>query len=283
MKRKIKVIVDSASDLGKEIYEKYDIDVVPIYVILGDTTYQDYYEIDTARIYAFTEETGIYPKTSAASPIKFYNSFKKYYDEEYDILYVGLSSKLSATYSIALQAAREVDPKGERIFLVDSGNVSVGIGVLVLKALKFIEAGKSVQEVQELIQEMAYKTNTFFVIDTLEYLQKGGRCSALVRYAAATLRLKPIIKMIDGLLEVIKKPIGYKRGLKAMLADVENDFGKIDQELVYVAYSVPNHYVDYTVKKVKNMGFKKVLTANTGATISTHCGPGTIGIVYIYK
>ena len=194
----------------------------------------------------------IYPKTSAASPIKFYNSFKKYY-MRYDILYVGLSSKLSATYSIALQVKR-VDPKGERIFLVDSGNVSVVIGVLVLKALKFIESGKSVQEVQELIQEMAYKTNTLFVIDTLEYLQKGGRCSALVRYAAATLRLKPIIKMIDGLLEVIKKPIGYKRGLKAMLADVENDLEKIDQERVYVAYSVPNHYVDYTVKS-KEHGF----------------------------
>ena len=130
---------------------------------------------------------------------------------------------------------------------------------------------------------MANKVNTQFVINTLEYLQKGGRCSALVRYAAATLRLKPIIKIIDGALEVIKKPIGYKRALKAMLLDSENDFERVDPDIAYVAYSTPNRHVDSVVKKLKKIGFKKVLTATTGATISTHCGPETIGIVYIYK
>ncbi|HHV14087.1 MAG TPA: DegV family protein [Acholeplasmataceae bacterium] len=281
--RKIKLIVDSASDLGKEYYERLNIDVVPIYVILGETTYQDYYEINTEQIYAFTEETGIYPKTAAASPALVYDVFKKYYDEGYDILYIGIGSKISATFSVAQAAAKEIDPKGERFFLVDSGNVSVGIGILVLKAQKLKEKGLSAKEIQTQIQEMANKVNTQFVINTLEYLQKGGRCSALVRYAAATLRLKPIIKIINGALEVIKKPIGYKRALKAMLLDSENDFERVDPDIAYVAYSTPSRHVDSVVKKLKKIGFKKVLTATTGATISTHCGPETIGIVYIYK
>ncbi|HPV55255.1 MAG TPA: DegV family protein, partial [Bacilli bacterium] len=99
--RKIKIIIDSTSDLGKEVYEKHDIEIVPIYVILGDNTYKDYYEMDTTRMFAYTEETGIYPKTAAASPLWIYKVFKKYYDEGYDIVYTGISSNLSRTFFIA--------------------------------------------------------------------------------------------------------------------------------------------------------------------------------------
>lgn len=279
--RKIKIIIDSTSDLGKEVYEKHDIEIVPIYVILGDNTYKDYYEMDTTKMFAYTEETGIYPKTAAASPLWIYKVFKKYYDEGYDIIYTGISSKLSSTYSTALTAAREIDPNEERIFLFDSENLSTGVGLLVLKIIKYRDQGLSAKEIRDKVKELVPNVKTQFTLNTLEYMQKGGRCSAVVRYAVAAFRFKPVIKVNDGLLEVARKPIGFKRSINSMLLDAENAFPTADQDAIFVTYSSYGDWVDYLVAELKKIGYKNVYTTLAGATICTHCGPQCVGILYI--
>ena len=252
--RKIKIIIDSTSDLGKEVYEKHDIEIVTIYVILGDNTYKDYYEMDSTKMFAYTEETGIYPKTAAASPLWIYKVFKKYYDEGYDIIYTGISSKLSSTYSTALTAAREIDPNEERIFLFDSENLSTGVGLLVLKIIKYRDQGLSAKEIRDKVKELVPNVKTQFTLNTLEYMQKGGRCSAIVRYAVAAFRFKPVIKVNDGLLEVARKPIGFKRSINSMLLDAENAFPTADQDAIFVTYSSYGDWVDYLVTELKKIG-----------------------------
>lgn len=279
--RKIKIIIDSTSDLEKEVYEKNDIEIVPTYVILGDNTYKDYYEMDTTRMFAYTEETGIYPKTAAASPLWIYKVFKKYYDEGYDIIYTGISSKLSSTYSTALTAAREIDPNEERIFLFDSENLSTGVGLLVLKIVKYRDQGLSAKEIRDKVKELVPNVKTQFTLNTLEYMQKGGRCSAVVRYAAAAFRFKPVIKVNNGLLEVARKPIGFKRSINSMLLDAENAFPTADQDAIFVTYSSYGDWVDYLVAELKKIGYKNVYTTLAGATICIHCGPQCVGILYI--
>ena len=283
---KIKIITDSTSDLNY-LYDELDIKVLPLSVIFGDKAYLDGVDINTQDIYDKVKENGILPKTAAIVPSVIIEEFKKWYDEGYDVIFTGISSKMSSTYQSAVLAAKEVDESGERIFVVDSGNLSTGIGLLLCKAAMDRDKGLSAKEIVANMEYNVKRVKAQFAIETMEYLHKGGRCSGVARIFGTLLKIKPIIFVRDGSMTVGKKPLGkMTTALNAMLKMLEEDKEKnnVDPEFIFVTDSIAEESRAYLVPKVKELfPNSKVYSTVAGGVIASHCGPGTIGILYICK
>ncbi len=284
---KIIIVTDSTCDLSQEIINKYDFKVLPLYVNFGDKVYKDRIEMNVDKMYATVEETGVYPKTSAASPDDFYKFFKELLEEDVEIIYTGIGSTLSSTLQNAHIARREfTEEEQARIHLVDSLNLSTGIGLLLLKAASFREVGYSAKEIVEKMEEIVPKVRTQFVVETLEYLHKGGRCSGMTRFIGTALRMKLLIKLTDGKLGVDKKAIGAtKKALNLMLDDFYALLPDIDKEFLFVTHSNATknfNYIDEKITSIKD-SFDNIYETKAGCTISSHCGEGCIGILYIEK
>lgn len=281
--RKIKVFTDSTHDLSKELIEKNNISVVPLYVNFNDEVYKDGENIDYKLLYKKVKELGVLPKTSAPSPSDFYNAFKPFIDEGYDIVYVGLSSMISTTVQSAKIASEDFS---DNIKIIDSLNLATGVGILALTICDLIEDGLSIEEIEkEIIENYRDKVRTSFVIDTMEYLHKGGRCSALTSLLGTALRIKPIIAVNDGKLDVAKKARGKRDKIaNIMKEELINNKDSIDTKRFFVTHSE----CDEVAKQIKNdllknTDIEEVYITNTGSIISSHCGPGTLGLVYLEK
>lgn len=283
--RKVMIVSDSTCDLSDEILEERKIDLVPLHVVFSDKeTYNDRVDINLVKLYEKVEKENIFPKTAAVSTFEFNKFFNKYIEKGYDIFYTGLSSKLSCTYQNALIAAEEF-PKG-RIEIVDSGNLSTGIGLLLLKACDLRDAGKNVHEIATAIKDIVPRVRTQFVIDSLEYLHKGGRCSGTLRFVGKMIRLKPIILVRDGGMSVGPMAIGaMRKGLNTLINVYRNDYSNVDEDYVFITHSVCNDSADYIQEQVNQFGnnIKHYLRTMAGCVIGSHCGPRCIGILYIVK
>lgn len=278
---KIKIITDSTSDLSKELYDKYDIEVLPLYVTIGDKTYKDFYEIDAKKLYKLVSETNSFPKTAAITPLLLEQTFQKYIELGYDILFLSVGSKFSMTFNNASVAEKQVNPG--RVFLVDSQSLSTGTSLLIFKMMKYINEGLSAREVAEKVQLLTKNVKLQFAINTFEYLHKGGRCSGTTKLIGTALRIKPIIKVLNGGMVVGKKTIGFKKALNAMLEDARRDLGIIDKDVVFVTHSLNEKDADYLKNELIKMGLGNIIITCAGAVISTHCGEKAIGILYLVK
>lgn len=280
--KKIGIITDCTCDLTKEMYEKYNIEVLPLYVVMKGKTYQDGIDITTEEMYKLVDKYNELPKTSNVSPAKF-EEFFKYYLEKYEsIIYYGIGSDLSGTYQNAKIAASEFDEN--KVFIGDSKNLSTGIGLLILKAAKYRDEGYSAKEIFEKVNELVPRVRTQFAINTLKYLHMGGRCSGVSKILGTALKLKPIIKVINGKLEVSKKPIGYVRALRTMLDNAYVDLGNIDLDHVFVTHTVADDDAKYLKGELSKVIPSDCLReTNASGVIATHCGPRTIGILYLVK
>ncbi|MBR2891121.1 MAG: DegV family protein [Bacilli bacterium] len=284
--RKIVITSDSTCDLEKEILEQYDIKVVPLYINVDGVEYKDGIDITTPEMYKLVDEKKSIPKTAATSVGDFINFFTPYYEEGYDIIYTGISSTMSVTYNNALTAASMIDEEGDRIFVIDSGNLSTGIGLLLLKACKAKEEGKSAKEIKELMESLVPKVRSQFVVETLDYLHKGGRCSGVVKFIGNILKLRIQIEVFEKSMRVAKKTIGaMKKALSQMVHDYLDKFNKMDDEFVFVTHSEAYDSKDFILnllapvkEKIKNL-----FITRAGCVISSHCGQGCIGILYIEK
>lgn len=281
--KKIRIITDCTSDLTKQIYEENDILVLPLYVTIGGKTYSDGIDITTKEMYELVNKYNELPKSSNISPTTFEETFRnelKNYDE---IIYLGIGSKMSSTYNNACFAAREVDPS--RIFIVDSENLSSGIGLLILRAVKLRKQGLSAFEISEELKKITPLVRTQFVINTLEYLHKGGRCTGTVKIIGTLLKIKPIIRVAHGEMEIAKKPMGkFERGLEVLLGYVKDDLENIETDNIMVTHSETDKDADYLINELKKMNkFENIIKTSASGVISTHCGPRTIGILYILK
>lgn len=276
------IMSDSTCDLSKELIEKHQIPIIPLYVNFGDDLYRDGVDITTRELYQKVDERGMLPKTSAPSIGDFIEIFKPYIEDGKDIVYIGISSKLSATQQNARLAAQEF-PEG-RIHVVDSLNLSTGIGLLVLKACTYRDKGHSAKEIAEYIEGIVPRVKTAFVIDTFDYLHKGGRCSSLTSFVGTMLKIKPIIHVIDGGMIVGQKPRGIKKAYRIMLSQIFNDKNILDSEFVMVTHSEAPDAAKYLAEEINNhLSVDNLYTTEAGCVISSHCGPGTIGILYITK
>ncbi|WBW96750.1 DegV family protein [Oceanirhabdus sp. W0125-5] len=282
---KIKIFSDSTCDLTKEIIDKNNISIIPLYINFDNDVYKDLIEITTDELYKQVEVRNKLPKTAAASPNDFYNAFKPHIDNGENIIYIGISSKISSTINNAMLAAQEF-PEG-RIEIIDSLNLSSGIGLLVMKAVDYVNEGMDFNQVTKKIKQLVPKVRTAFVIDTLDYLYKGGRCSAVQHVASGILGIKPIISVIDGKMIVAKKIRGKRiKVMNSLLSYVFKDKSNIDLSRVTITHSKADENAIYLKEKIENdseIDIKELLITNAGCIISSHCGKNTIGILYIEK
>ncbi len=278
---KVIITTDSTADLSQDILNNRGIQTIPLYVRFGDETYKDGVEIQTELLYEKVSELGYHPKTQAASPGDFEVFFKKYLDLGYDIVHISIGSKLSATYQSAVIAKDLLE--SENIYIVDSKNLSSGIGLLVLKASDLKEQGQSASEIYNSINKLVPKISSQFAIKTLDYLHKGGRASGLTAFVGSVLQIKPIIKVIDGKLEVYKKSVGkMKRALDLMIDDLVKVKEKIDKNYVFITHSIADDSFNYIKEQLTDkIEVKQIIEGHAGCVISSHCGKGTIGILYI--
>lgn len=279
----VKVFTDSTCDLTLDILKENDISIIPLYVGFDDGTFKDGVDITAGELYKKVEECGKLPKTAAPSPIDFYNKFKPFIEQGMDIVYIGISSGLSGTLQNAMIAAREF-PEG-RIEIVDSQNLSTGVGILALKACDFARSGMNIHEIASRISQLAPKVKTAFVIDTLDYLYMGGRCSSLQNFMSGVFKIKPIVKVVDGRMILGEKARGKReKALNTMLDNVIMDKENIDLDRIIITYSEGSTDSEYLEKKLKeNLDAKVIHITVAGCVISSHCGPNTIGIIYLNK
>ena len=279
--KKICILTDCTADLTKELYEKNNIEVLPLYVTIGGKTYSDGIDITTEEMYEKVKEFGELPRSSAIPPAIFEEKFKELLSEYEQIIYMGIGSGFSGTYNSAFVASHDFPQ--DKIFVIDSKNLSSGIGLLLLKAAKFRDQGLDGATIKAKIEELVPRIRTQFAIDTLEYLHKGGRCSGTARIFGTLLKLKPIIRVENGAMNVAKKPMGkFSRALDIILDYVHHDLENIDPEFVMVTHSLSDVAAQYFQDELKKMNkFTNIYETFAGGVISTHCGPKTIGILYI--
>lgn len=285
MTNKVIIVSDTACDLSPELIKQYNVEIIPLHVNFENEEYIDARNIDLQTIFEKVKEKGVLPKTSAVSPAEFITFFGKLLknNPNTDIVYIGISSTLSSTYQSSLIAVEALETN--RIYCVDSKNLSTGYGLLVLKACKYRDQGMNGSQIADRINHILPRVKTQFVIETLEYLKKGGRCKGITLVIANVLKIHPMIVVREGKLVVARKVIGnMKKACLDMMKVFNRDIGKIDPEFVFVTHCRANDYIDYVRDEVIKANFvKNILVTEAGCTIGTHCGPGTIGILYLMK
>lgn len=282
--RKVKVITDSTCDLPSDIIEKFDIAITPLYVDFGEESYKDGVTLFPEQLFQLVREKGILPKTAAPSPYDFIKQMREYVDLDLDIIVITISAKMSSTYQNALLAASEL-PAG-RIRVIDSQNITMGIGSQVMIAGEMAKEGKSLSEIADRVKDITPKAKVSFVIDTLEYLYKGGRCNVVQNLLGTALRIRPIIGVEDGSMIVENKVRGdKKRALDKIVDEVIKNSSKINFNRIFVLYSCGSEEeADYVKDSLHRAlpGIELPLV-QAGCVISSHCGEKTLGISYIEK
>ncbi|NMA83466.1 MAG: DegV family protein [Epulopiscium sp.] len=279
---RVKVFTDSTADLSEELLQKYNISVIPLYVVLNEKSYRDGVDLTTDEMYRCVEQYQMLPKTSAPTTEDFKAAFQPWLSEGYEIVYIGLSSALSGTIQIANLAASELEK--DRIHIVDSLNLSTGIGLLVLEAADMANQGIDASEIANKIQEDVPKVRSSFVIDTLKYLHMGGRCTSLQMLANSVLKIRPQIIVRDGGMVVGSKYRGNrKRCWESFYKDHIGDGEGIRRNRVFLTQSgCSMEEVTFLIENLRNeLDVEEVLTTEAGIVISSHCGPKTMGILYI--
>lgn len=281
----IAITTDSTCDLPQRFIDENDITVVPLTVLLDDTVYRDGVDIKPDDVYSFVEKTGKLPKTSAVTPAEYFEVFKQLTDEGKKVVHIGFSSGLSSSFQNACVAASEFD----NVFCVDSKTLCTAQGLLVLKACDYRAKGMDAKKIADRVTKLVPKVSATFVLDGLEYLHKGGRCSSVARFGANVLGIKPSIAVDNqtGKLEVSKKYRGKTEIVyKQYIADRMNEIKRIQPDRVVIAESggVSSQIIAFAKGVIEGKDkFNQVIVADAGCTISSHCGPKTFAIFYIKK
>lgn len=283
---KVIVIADSTSDLSTDLIEKNNIKIIPLHVSFTDdpTDYLDGVTLTSEEVYKKVEESGNTPKTGAINVQEFVDFFKPIIEEGDDIIFTGIGSGLSSTYNNALLACKDF-PKG-RVEIVDSKNLSTGTGLLVLKMCLFRDEGLNIHEIAKKVNELVPLVSAKFCIDRLDYLYKGGRCSGLTKIFAHVLHIHPVAKVIDNKLTVYRTPRGkYIKAVDEQINEFINDLPNMDTSCIFITDSGHMDGEDaYIEKKLsKYVNPENIHHTRAGCVVSSHCGPKTIGILYILK
>ena len=282
MTKRVIIASDSTSDLNAELIERYGVRIVPLTVNLGGNLYLDGVDVDPDRIYRHYEEHKELPKTSAPNIADFEDFFTKCTSEGCSVVFFTISASMSATYNNARLAAQEF----EDVFVVDTKNLSTGGGLLVSFAGELATQGLSAAEIAARCEEIVPCVDASFVVDDLEFLHKGGRCSAVAAFGANLLQLKPCIVVKDGKMGVSKKYRGkFGAVLSTYVADRLGDASDVELDRIFVTHAgCDEAIVRQCVEQVKSIApFGEVQITRAGCTISSHCGRNTLGVLFIRK
>lgn len=281
----VKIFTDSTSDLSKELLEKYNIDVIPLYIHLGDEEYKDGEEIGIQDAFKWSDENKTTPKTAACSVDDVIKAIEPYKESGDDVIIFTISGEMSSTLQVMRMAAEEMEYE-DHVFVIDSRNLSTGIGLLIMEAAVMAEDGKSAEEIVAKVNEYIPKSRASFVIDTLVYLARGGRCSAVAALVGGMLNIKPKIVVKDGTMGVDKKYRGpYKKVILQYAKDLEPQMLNAKKDRVFVTHTpCDDGIVESVVDYVKSLNyFDDVIVTEAGTTIGSHCGPNTLGVLFIEK
>lgn len=278
----IRIFSDSTSDLPTELLQQYSIGIVPLYVVFEDQTYRDGTDLTPDRLFDKVARQGKLPKSAAPSPADFSRAFEPVLENGDRILYIGLSSELSSTYQNARIAADDFAPGQVTVF--DSRNLSTAIGLQVLRAARGVESGMDIPEIVHMLQLGLSGMETEFAIDTLEYLHKGGRCSGMQNLIGSLLSIRPIIKVIDGSMTPAYKVRGKReKALDKMLQNLLANKDRLDGPVAVVHADAEEDALRMRESIIRETNAQEVLLCTAGCVVSTHCGPGTLGLMYTVK
>lgn len=275
-----RIITDSCADLSQELIERFNIDVVPLGVFINGKTYQDGVNIHTQELFDEVTKSGKLPQTSAPSVA----SYIEHFSGEEDIIYISISSKLSASNQNAHIAQDTMGKKN--VFIIDSLNLSTGIGLMVLSAAEMAQSGMKAEEIASRISSLTTNVHTSFVVDTLDYIHKGGRCSATELLLGSLLNIRPVISVcVDGTLDVKKKIAGSrKKALLSMVEDLKKDVECVDLHRIFVTHTLCENDAEFLRTEIEKLAkFDEICFTVAGSTIASHCGPKCIGILYLTK
>lgn len=283
--KKVIISADSTCDLGNELKEKLGIYYFPYHINLNGKDYLDNVTITPETLYSAYRENKTLPKTSAISAGEYIEYFKQFTDNGSEVVHINLGSALSASHQNALIAANEL--KG--VYPVDSQNLSTGTGLLVIKACKMAEEGASAKEISERIKALTPYSHASFILNTLEFMRAGGRCSAVAAFGANLLGIKPCIVVDNndgGRMSVGKKYRGkFDRVLLSYTEDIIAKHPDYDDETVFITHSgTSDEYINVVKNYLsENTSFKNIYVTNASCTISCHCGPDTLGVLFMTK
>lgn len=279
---KIKITSDSTCDLSQVQLQENDISILGLVVNKGGKAFVDGVDIQPDDIYAHVAAGGDLCSTAALNPADYMDFFGQFVEEYDAIIHVNISTGFSSCHQNACLAAAEM----ENVYVVDSQNLSTGHGLVVLEAVKLAREGKTPEEIVAILNEMQAKVRASFVLEQLEYMKKGGRCSAVAVLGANLLKLKPCIEVKDGKMGVATKYRGsMEKCLKDYITDRLQNIENIRDELIFVTHSgMDQALIDFAVAEVEAKGyFKNIVVTRAGCTVSCHCGPGTLGILFVEK
>lgn len=279
----VKIISDSTCDLTRELLERYQVTVLPLHVLLGDTEYLDGSDITPDTIYAWSDQNKTTPKTSAPSVAEAVELFRPYAEAGDELICFSISDTMSSSGNSMRLAAQELEAE-DRIHVIDSENLSTGVGHLVILAAELAQAGKSAEEIIRSVEAMRPLVRSSFVVDTLVYLHRGGRCGGLTALAGSMLRLHPKIIVENGSMIVGKKYRGkIDKVILNYVQDMEEELKQAREDRIFITHS---NCDDATVQAVYDyldslQHFKEIFITSAGSVISSHCGPGTLGVLFV--
>ena len=275
---KICISAESTIDLPKQLLEAYEIKTIPFSVFLGDTAGLDG-EVTPTQIFEYVDKTGVLPRTSAINEFQYGEYFKGILKDYDAVIHFALSSEISSACSNALAAANEI--KGA--YVVDSRSLSTGIALEAIYASKLVKEGLSPEEIIKKVEARIPYNQTSFVLATVDYLHKGGRCSSLAKLGAQLFRIRPQIIMADGKMSPGKKYMGKQlQCVENYCRDTLEQFDNPDKSIVFVTHSMATpDMVEAAKKQLREKGFENIIETTAGATISSHCGPKCLGILYL--
>lgn len=279
----VKIIADSTCDLSRELLEKYDVDILPLYIILGDREYEDGSGISPDEIYRWSDEQKTTPKTSACSLEKTLETFRPVLDEDREIVCFSISDSMSTSGNVMRMAAEELGAS-DRVHVVNSENLSTGIGLMVIEAAILARQGRTAAEIVRHVEALRPRVRASFVVDTLVYLHRGGRCSGLAALLGGTLKLHPRILVENGRMIPGKKYRGrMSHVLMHYATEMENELRAAKPDRVFITHSGCDEAdVEAVRSYLQSLNhFSEILITRAGGVISSHCGPGTLGVLFI--
>lgn len=279
---RVKISADSTCDLSKEYTEKYGIYIVPMCLIKDDKKYFDGQDISNEDIFKYFEENNKLCTTVALNPLQYLDHFKCAREDCDYLIHIDIGSNFSSCHNNAKRAAEEID----NVMVLDSHNLSTGFGMIVLEAAIMAQNGATPEEIKNEVSSLSRRVEASFVIDKLTYLRKGGRCSAIASFGSNLMNIKPCLGIEGGIMKVCKKYRGsFENIILKYVEDRLSGRDDIDYSRVFVTHpACPQHIVDSVIEKVKELAdFKEIKVLQAGCSVSIHCGPLTLGIVFNRK
>lgn len=279
----IRIVADSTCDLSRELTAKYDIQLAPLHILLGEKEYLDGVEITPDEIYSWADANEETPKTSAVGFEEASKIVEQIVGTEDEMIVFTISGKMSTTVNVFRLVVEELEME-DKVSVIDAENLSTGTALVILKAATMAKEGKSRAEICEAVEELKTKVQASFVVNTLTYLHRGGRCSSVAALAGGVLKLHPKIVVADGSMSASKKYRGkIEKAIMDYVQDMEDELKTADSERVFITHSgCEQEILDKVYAYLKDLNrFDEIHVTRAGGVVSSHCGPGTLGVLYL--